>query len=143
MKEIKFSEPKQLVRDPDTDDVVEVPINGETYFAYRPTNNQIALVMAAADKNPSAALAGIERFLESCLEPEAWRLIRDAVRADILDYSALTELMRDIIKEFAENPTSSSADSSPSPVNGGRASTANSPRPASTRATSRSRASVG
>lgn len=141
MKEIKFTEKKPVTRNPDDEDVVEVPINGDIYFAFRPSNNQIAVVIASSDKGPAAALAGIERFLESCLEPEAWGILQRAVRADQIDFSVLTDLMQGIIKEFGENPTSSSTDSSSSPANGGRVSTANSPRPASTRATSRSRAS--
>lgn len=127
----------------DKRDTIELPINGEIYFAYRPTTNSIAIFYSSVGKkNVAIQLSGIEQFLERCLEPEAFALIMKAVENDTLEYGALVELAQEIIEEFAENPTTPSAASSGSRASTGASSTANSRRPASTRASSRSRVSA-
>jgi hypothetical protein len=140
MKEMRFA--TERTKDKDGRDTVELPINGEAYLAYRPSTNIIALFYAAqGKKNVATALAGILDFLQRTLEPEAYAIILKAVEEDALEFGELIELAHDIIAEFAENPTGSSADSSSSRASTGGASTASLRRPASTRVPSRSRAS--
>jgi hypothetical protein len=140
MKELSFS--TERPKGPDNRDQVELPINGDVYFAYRPSTNSIATFYAAQGKRSVAVkLAAVDTFLEKNLEPEAYALITRAMEIDALEYEDLIDLVLAIIEEFAENPPTSSSGSSRSPRATGAASTASSRRPASTRATSRSRAS--
>jgi len=140
MKEIRFESNRPI--GPDGRDTVELPINGDIYFAYRPSTNSIALFYAAqGKKNIASALSGVLEFLEKNLEPEAYALIFKAVRDDMLDFAELLQLSTEIIVEFAENPPTSSAGSSSSRANTGSRSTGNSQRPASRRVSSPSRAS--
>lgn len=144
LKEIRFdakAKPKP-VEEADDEDVVEIPINGTTYYARRPSSNSIALLYASMGTRQLAKqLAEIQQFLESCLEAEALRVLMEAVRKDALSYEELLELSHGIIAEFAANPTGSSEDSSKSSAPTGRASTERLRPTASTRASSRSRAS--
>lgn len=140
MKEIRFD--AERPRDEDRDQIV-LPINGDDYYAYRPSTNAIALFFASSGKNNAAvALNGVLEFLEKVLEDEAYALIMGAVRNDALDFSELLELSREIIKEFGENPPTSSAGSSRSRATNGTSSTATSRRPAPTRRASAPRASA-
>lgn len=131
MKELRFD--TERPRDEDRDQI-ELPINGEIYFAYRPSTNAIALFYASAGKNNTAvALAGVLEFLEKVLEAEAYALIMRAVTNDALDFSEIVGLSREVIREFGENPPSSSAASSRSRASTGTSSTGTSRRPAPTR----------
>ena len=141
MKDLRFETERKRDDDRDT---VELRLNGDVYFAYRPTTNQIALFYASSGKrNLAVALAAVQTFLESTLEPEAFDLLMRAVENDTLEYEALLDLSKDIIGEFSENPPTSSAGSSTSRARTGTQSTGNSRRPAATRASTRRPASAG
>ena len=135
MKEMRFDTERE--RDVDRDQI-ELPINGDVYYAYRPSTNSIALFFASAGKqNVAVALAGVEEFLQRNLEPEAYSLIMKAVRDDALQFEELLDLARAIIAEFGENPRGSSAGSSSSRARTGTSSTATARPRASTRQVSR------
>lgn len=130
-------------KDITTEDTVEVPLNGDIYFAYRPSTNMIAeFYVAFGSENVSITLAGVKKFLQKVLEPEAWHLLQTGVNNDSLDWGELAKLAKDIIAEFSANPPTPSSGSTSSRAATGNASTASSRRPASTRATSTRRASA-
>lgn len=142
MREISFSKTKKDIPQEERDNI-EAPINGEIYLAYRPTTNEIALFMASLGKNNAAvSFAGVEDFIAIVFEPEAVDLLMQAVRDNVLDFLELANICKDVIREFAENPTTPSGDSSTSRGRTGTSSTATSRPKASTRATSTRRASA-
>lgn len=141
LKNLSFD--REVRRDDSQRDSVEFPINGEVYYAYRPSTNSIGLFFASqGTKNVAEKLAGGLRFLEQNLEPSAYNILINAVEADALPFEIVIELVMEIIEEFSKNPSTSSTDSSSSRRNSGRPSTGNSRRPASTRVTSPRRASA-
>lgn len=140
MKELRFA--TERPKGPDGRDTAELPINGEMYEAYRPSTNSLAFFYAAIGRRSLAAgLNGVIDFLQKNVEPAAFAIIMRGVDSDALELEDLIGLCNEIIEEFAENPTGSSADSSKSRASTGARSTASSRRPASTRASSPSRGS--
>jgi hypothetical protein len=141
LKALSFDKEKQ--RDDTKRDNIEFPINGEIYYAYKPSTNSIGLFFAAqGTKNVAHKLAGAITFLEENLEPAAHALIMRGVANDAIDLDIIIELVLEIIEEFSKNPTTSSTASTASRRGSGRESTANSRRPASTRVSSTPRASA-
>lgn len=136
MKELRFT--TERPKGPDGRDTVEIPINGEVYFAYRPSTNSIALFYSSLGSGKtSVVLNAIEKFLKRNLEPEAYALIMAGIENDSLEYEAMLELVNDLISEFSENPTTPSKGSTSSRAGTGTKSTANSRPRASTRDSSR------
>ncbi len=141
LKQLSFNE--EARRDDSKRDSVELPINGEVYYAYRPSTNSLGLFYSSqGSRGISEKLKGIEDFLQKNLEPEAFNLVMKGVRDDAINYEVLLELTMDIIEEFAENPTTSSPVSSPSQNRAGRRSTASARPKARTRVSSNSRVSA-
>ena len=120
------------------EDVVEVPIDGVTYIARRPTAAQVALLYASADDSTYAE--GVMKMVESMLGEEARKHIERLIwqrRIDFNDIMGGTEanpkgLVSAIIAEFAGRPTEPSTDSSESQPRGGRKSTGRAPGKGST-----------
>lgn len=127
---------------PGTDeDVVEVPIDGVTYIARRPTTAQVALLNASPDATyAEAVMKMVQALLGEDGLKHIQRLIWDR-RIEFGDLMGGTKsnpkgLVSAIIAEFAGRPTEPSTDSSPSRETGGRKSTGRAPGKGSTRSSS-------
>jgi hypothetical protein len=114
------------------DDVIEVPLDGVLYKAYKPTDGQFAFVMATTGKHSSTAdqVAGQINFFLSMFEQEdadalAQRLLD---RRDPFGVEEVTEIMSAMLEEWSGRPTKPSSGSSPSPRTTGRKSTQRTPK---------------
>lgn len=123
------------------DDVVEVPIEDEVYYARRPTVAQIALLNAATSSDGAERLTMAFDLVEMMMGSEALAHVKRLVKARAIDYGDLIGgseknpdggLIDMVFEEFAGRPTEPSTDSPRSPRAGGRKSTRRSPGPGST-----------
>lgn len=130
------------------EDVVEVPIDGVTYLARRPTLAQATLLNLTLSQTGYDRLASIFELLHYLIGAEGVAHVKQLVRERRIDYPDLIGhseqnpnggLVDLIFAEFTkERPTQPSDDSSPLPAVVGRKSTGRSPGKGSTRSTSRS-----
>lgn len=114
------------------DDVLDVPIDGVLYKAYRPTDGQFAFVMATTGKHSSTQdqIAGQVNFFLSMFEREdadalAQRLLD---REDPFGIEMIGDIMNEMMEEWSGRPTKSASASSRSPKTTGRKSTQRTPR---------------
>lgn len=117
------------------EDVVEVPIDGITYYARQPTLGQSALLAEArAGGNTLAMIRAVWQMAEAMMGPEAREHLERLVwegRIDLTDLVSGSEqndkgLFSQIQEEFTARPTKPSTASSSSQGSGGRKSTARS-----------------
>jgi hypothetical protein len=129
----------------DDEDVVEVPIDGVTYYARRPTVAQGALLNLTLSTKGRDRLSAVFDLIFSLMGGEALEHIRRLVMERRIDYGDLIGyseqnpdggLVDLIFKEFAERPTQPSDDSSLSQAVAGRRSAGRSPGKGSTRSSS-------
>ena len=123
---------------------VEFKIKGgdEVYRAYRPTPGQTVMLFARLDKLASVTeqtAAMIDYFFD-CLDEQSHRTLARKLmdRDDPFEIEDISEINTWLMEEWGARPTQPSSDSSPSRANGGRKSTGNSRRAASTRSVSAS-----
>lgn len=125
----------------ENEDTINVPIDGVTYVARRPTAAQAAMLYVSSDATYAEV---VMRFVESMLGIKARKHLERLIwerRIEFDDIMGGTELnpkglVSAILAEFAGRPTEPSTDSSPSQVPGGRKSTGRSPGKGSTHSTS-------
>jgi len=114
------------------DEVLEVPIDGEIYRAYKPTDGQYAFVMATTGKHASTQdqIAGQVNFFLALFEQEdADTLARRLLdRNDPFGLETVTEIFAAMMEEWSGRPTKSSSASSQSPRTTGRKSTPRTPK---------------
>lgn len=123
------------------EDVVEVPIDGVTYTARRPTAAQVGLLYTeGGDSFAEKSMKLVAAMLGPDARKHLERLIWER-RIGFDDIMGGTEenpkgLVSAILAEFAGRPTEPSTDSSESQPRGGRKSTGRAPGRGSTRSTS-------
>lgn len=127
------------------EDVVEIPIDGVTYQARRPTVAQGALLNVALASKGVKALSAVYELIGGVMGEDARAHIERLVWARRIDFDDLVGgseknpdggLIDQIFEAFTEFPTKPSSGSSPSRPTTGRRSTGRSPGKGSTRSPS-------
>lgn len=117
------------------DEVLEIPLDGVIYRAYRPTDGQFAFVMATTGRHASDEdqVAGQVNFFLSLFEKEdsdalARRLLD---RTDPFGLDMMGEMITAMMEEWTGRPTQRSSASTRSPRTAGQKSTRRTPTPIS------------
>lgn len=146
MSAIQFAVAAKEAEVPADEDVVEVPIDGVTYYARRLTVGQSAALTVAMNGDGTNRAEATFNLIEGMLGHDALVHIQRLIWERRLDFDDLIGggsdknpdggLIDLIIAEFTSRPTQPSTDSSPTPVNGGRKSGRRSPGKGSIRSDS-------
>lgn len=114
---------------------LEFMIDGQEVRAFRPTDGQMAMLMASMGRHTSEAtrLAGIIDFFVTVMDDESHQYVVDRLlsRTDPLGLEQVTDVMMWMIEEWSGRPTPPPSGSTSSPESGGRKS-----KPRTTRSTS-------
>lgn len=142
---IDFKIAAEAASTPEDEDVVEVPIEGVTYLARRPTLAMSALMTASLNSKGGDRLSAVFKLIGGLMGDDARDHIERLVWDRRINYEDLIGgsednpdggLIDQIFAEFTARPTGPSTGSSASPGTGGRKSTGRSPGKGSTRSTS-------
>lgn len=142
---INFQVAAEAAMAADDEDVVEVPIAGQVFYARRPTTAQAMLLNQSLNGTGAARLSATFRLVEGLMGEKAQALVEDLIWARRIDLGDLIGgsdqnpdggLIDQIFAEFTGRPTAPSTDSSGSQSAGGRRSTGRSPGKGSTRSPS-------
>lgn len=110
---------------------IEFEIDGVMCTAFRPTDGQLAIFMAATSKNSSTeeSVAGIINFLSSVLDEQSnsYVVSRLMDRRDKFGLPQANDVLRWLIGEWSARPTESPSGSTPSPESTGQPSTETTP----------------
>lgn len=105
-------------KDPVEDDIIEIPIDGQKIPAYRPSDGQLAVLMASIGTGASEidGVAGPMNFFGSLLDDEGRKYFTDRLldRKDPFGPEDLTKIMEALIEEWGGRPTQPSSGSTPS-----------------------------
>jgi hypothetical protein len=114
-------------KDPVEDDIIEIPIDGRKIPAYRPSDGQLAVLMASIGTGASDidGVAGPMNFFGSLLDDDGKKYFTDRLldRKDAFGPEDLVEIMEALVEEWGARPTQSSSGSTVSPPNDGPKST--------------------
>lgn len=134
---VSFNAAAQASEIAEDEDVVDVPINGKTYKARRPTTAQGALLnVGLTGRTMALRMEAIMNLIEALMGYEARAVVAQMVWERRIDFNDLLGgseqnpdggLIDQIFSEFTARPTVPSTDSSESPTSGGRKSTGRSP----------------
>src|SRR6187399_1152863 len=95
------------------DDVIEVPLDGAVYRAYKPTDGQFAFVMATSGKFASdeEQAAGQINFFISLFEEEDQQILARRLldRKDPFGMEMVGQIMEGLIEEWSGRPTRASS----------------------------------
>jgi hypothetical protein len=109
------------------EDPLEFSLDGQTLRAYRPTEGQFALLMAALSRhtNESTKVAGAIDFFVSIMDQESYVYLADRLqsRENPIALDEITEIVQWIVEEWAGRPTQPPSASTPSPSSDGLNST--------------------
>lgn len=123
----EFETALKAVTDTDTDDGMEFAVDGEVLHCYRPSDGQLAVLMASVSRSQSTAnqIAGIINFFVEVLDDDshAYLVGRLLDRRDPFGLQEVQAIMEWMIEEWTGRPTSSPSASTPSRRSGGRRST--------------------
>lgn len=144
MKEFKTAAREAAGID-DAEEVIEFVVDDETWRAHKPTEGQVAWLMANMTdyvKAEEQAAASINFFV-GLFDQETRRIIAHRLmdREDPFDLQQIQEITEYLVEEWSSRPTKSPSDYMPSQQNGGRRSTGSVRRVGSTHSDSPQRAS--
>lgn len=116
---------------------MEFKIDGQVIRAYRPTDGQIAMLMAALGRHTSEStkIAGVVDFFVATLDDDGYNYVTNRLlsREDALEMDQIQEVIEWMIEEWSGRPTQQPSASTPLQASGG---------PKSSPTTSRSTSSV-
>lgn len=125
---------RDAVEDPEAP--MEFKIDGQVVKAFRPTDGQIAMLMAALGRHTteSTKIAGVIDFFVYTLDDESYNYVVNRLlsRDDQLQLDQIQEVIEWMIEEWSGRPTQPASASTRSRTNGG---------PKSSRTTSKSTSS--
>lgn len=116
-------------------DILEVPLDDEVLISYRPTEDQIVMLVAseASDiRSDSSRTAAFIDISFSIFEPESRRILARrlmdpedpfTLMSDDPDAASLVGMITELLEEWAQRPTKPLSDSTTSSENGGKNST--------------------
>ena len=114
------------------EDCIEVPLDGQIYKAYKPTDGQFAFVFATSGKFASTEeqAAGQINFFISLFDEDDQQVLgrRLLDRKDPFGMDMVGEILESLIEEWSGRPTQASSASSPSPKPTGQKSTPRTPK---------------
>jgi hypothetical protein len=124
---------KAVTEDPEAP--LEFKIDGQTVSAYRPTDGQIAVLMASLGRHTaeSTKVAGVIDFFVATLDDESYNYVVNRLlsRDDPLDLEPIQEVIEWLIEEWSGRPTPKPSGSTRSQRTGGQRS-----KPRTTKSTS-------
>ena len=107
----------------ESEDPLEFTIDGQTLRAFRPTEGQMALLMAAMSRHTaeSTKIAGAIDFFVSIMDRDSYVYLADRLqsRENPIALDEITDVVKWIIEEWAGRPTPSPSASTPSPNSDG------------------------
>jgi hypothetical protein len=107
-----------------TEDPLEFSIDGKTLRAYRPTEGQMAMLMAALGRHTTEAtkVAGAIDFFVAIMDQESYNYLADRLmsRDDPIEIEEVSDIVQWIIEEWAGRPMLSPSASTPSPNSDGQ-----------------------
>lgn len=111
----------------EAEDPLEFSLDGKVLRAFRPTEGQLALLMAAVSRHTSEAtkVAGAIDFFVSIMDQDSYTYLADRLmsREDPIGLEQITEVTQWIIEEWSGRPTPSPSVSTPSQSPDGQNST--------------------
>lgn len=127
MREFTTAVKKEVKKASGEPDIIKFKQDGEELTAFRPDENQFALLMAAVGlgSNGTDGVAGTINFLLSVLDGHSKAYISRRLLDPTDDFGMeeVQNIMFGLIEEWTGRPTGSSTDSSQSQRDGGRKST--------------------
>ena len=107
--------------------LVEFMVDGELCTAYRPSDGQLAFLMASTGRHSSTEeqIAGIINFFVAVLDDDSHNYVVSKLldRKDKFGIEQVQEIMEWLVSEWSGRPTKSPSGSTSSPPSTGRSST--------------------
>lgn len=118
-------------RQDDEDNAMEFSVDGTLCRAYRPSDGQLAFLMASTGRHSSDSeqIAGLINFFVAVLDDDSHNYVVSRLldRRDPFGLEQVQAIMEWMVEEWSGRPTKSPSVSTPSPPNTGRSSTAKTP----------------